>query len=81
MNELPVISLQGLRSPDLTERQATAAELGRACRDIGFFYVSDHGIPAEAIDSMCMHTAPHGLVTLELASKTNSVATRSASSY
>ena len=52
MNELPVISLQGLRSPDLTERQATAAELGRACRDIGFFYVSDHGIPAEVCEGV-----------------------------
>lgn len=52
MNELPVISLQGLRSPYLTERQATAAELGRACRDIGFFYVSDHGIPAEVCEGV-----------------------------
>jgi isopenicillin N synthase-like dioxygenase len=52
MKELPVISLHGLRSPNLAERQTTAAELGRACREIGFFYVSDHGIPEHVCQSV-----------------------------
>lgn len=45
MSSLPVISLTGLSSSDPKERLATAAELGHACRDVGFFYVTDHGIP------------------------------------
>lgn len=44
MNTLPIISVAGLRSDDLSERQRVAAELGHACREIGFFYVVDHGI-------------------------------------
>jgi isopenicillin N synthase-like dioxygenase len=30
---------------------ATAAAIGAACRDIGFFYVVDHGIPATLVDA------------------------------
>ncbi|MDO3721200.1 2-oxoglutarate and iron-dependent oxygenase domain-containing protein [Marinobacter sp. chi1] len=46
MSSLPIISLTGLMSDDLDQRKETAAELGRACREVGFFYVKDHGIPA-----------------------------------
>ena len=45
MSALPIISLAGLRSDDPVQRRAIAAELGRACREVGFFYVTDHGIP------------------------------------
>ena len=45
MSALPIISLAGLRSDDPAQRRATAAELGRACREVGFFYATDHGIP------------------------------------
>jgi isopenicillin N synthase-like dioxygenase len=43
MNSLPIIDIAGLRSPDVAERRAVAAELGRACREIGFFYATGHG--------------------------------------
>ena len=49
MAELPIISVAGLMSDDPRQREAVAAQLGRACRDVGFFYVIDHGIPAEAL--------------------------------
>ena len=45
MSALPIISLAGLRSEDPEQRRTTAAELGRACREVGFFYVTDHDIP------------------------------------
>lgn len=48
MHSLPIVSIAGLRSDDLETRRLAAAELGRACRDVGFFYAVDHGVPATA---------------------------------
>jgi isopenicillin N synthase-like dioxygenase len=45
MTDIPIIDLSGLRSPDLADREAVAQALGRACRAVGFFYVTGHGIP------------------------------------
>lgn len=45
MNSLPLISVAGLDSPDPEVRADTARQLGAACREVGFFYVVDHGIP------------------------------------
>lgn len=44
MQALPIISVAGLTSDDHTQRQAVARQLGQACREVGFFYVTDHGI-------------------------------------
>ncbi|WP_172328245.1 isopenicillin N synthase family oxygenase [Mangrovicoccus sp. HB161399] len=46
---LPVIDVSGLASPDAATRKAVAGEIGRACVEHGFFYVSGHGIPEEVI--------------------------------
>src|SRR5258708_8667194 len=45
MTSLPVIDVSGLGSPKLSARATPAAELGQACREIGFFYAVNHGIP------------------------------------
>jgi len=52
MNSLPVIDVSGLNSSRLADRTAVAAELGRVCRGIGFFYVSNHGIPEAVRDAL-----------------------------
>ena len=45
MTALPVIDVSGLASDELSARARVASELGHACREIGFFYVVNHGIP------------------------------------
>lgn len=67
MQTLPIISVAGLTSPDPDIRNQTAAELGRACRDVGFFYVTDHGIPAEVVERA--FTGARALFALPLADK------------
>jgi len=52
MNALPVIDISGLRSERLEERRAVGGELGRACREIGFFYAVGHGVDAARIEGV-----------------------------
>jgi isopenicillin N synthase-like dioxygenase len=51
-NALPVLDVSRLHSPELSDRLELAAELGRACRGIGFFYVVNHGISESQRDSL-----------------------------
>jgi isopenicillin N synthase-like dioxygenase len=46
---IPVIDVARLLAGGPQGAAAVAAEVGRACRDIGFFYVGNHGIPESLI--------------------------------
>lgn len=48
-SQIPVIDIGGLRSPHLSDRKRVAAEIRHASHDVGFFYIANHGIPADAI--------------------------------
>ena len=42
---VPVIDLGSLRGNDRAAKQRTAAAIGRACEDVGFIYIANHGVP------------------------------------
>ena len=52
--EIPIIDLAPLVADDATlaDKQHTANEIGAACRDVGFFYVKNHGVPREHLESV-----------------------------
>lgn len=49
--DLPVIDLERALTGTPEGLQTVAAELGRAARDIGFFYVTNHGVDPGLIDA------------------------------
>ncbi|TDO95352.1 isopenicillin N synthase family dioxygenase [Marinomonas balearica] len=46
---IPVVNVAGLFSESLEERQKVATEMGKAANEVGFLYVTGHGIPKEKI--------------------------------
>ena len=53
---LPVVDVAGLYSDELSEREHAARELGRACREVGFFYLSGHRVSEELIAGLLQQT-------------------------
>ncbi|APH73987.1 isopenicillin N synthase family dioxygenase [Aquibium oceanicum] len=47
---IPLIDVSALAGGSPAAVRALADEIGRACRDIGFFYVTNHSVPADLID-------------------------------
>ena len=47
LDAVPVIDLGGFLTGTPAERKQVARQIGEACRNIGFFYIVNHGVPAE----------------------------------
>ena len=62
---VPIIDIGGLKAPDLSERERVAAELGRAAREVGFFYISGAGLDQELFDRMLAATKEFFALPLE----------------
>jgi isopenicillin N synthase-like dioxygenase len=64
---VPVIDIGALLHGSEAAMRSTAAEIGAAARDIGFFSVTNHGVDAALIDEM--FAAAHEFFALPLAEK------------
>jgi isopenicillin N synthase-like dioxygenase len=49
--EIPIIDFAPMLGSDPAAKRALAMELQRACTDIGFFYIRNHGVAQELIDA------------------------------
>jgi isopenicillin N synthase-like dioxygenase len=49
--EIPIIDFAPMLGSDRAAKQALAAALRRACTEIGFFYIKNHGVPQPLIDA------------------------------
>lgn len=50
--ELPTIDISDLTNGNLAERQVVADNIGKASREVGFFYITGHGIAPELINGI-----------------------------
>ncbi|KAF8657326.1 hypothetical protein AX16_001798 [Volvariella volvacea WC 439] len=48
---IPIIDLSDISNPDVELRKALAEKIRRACVEVGFFYVKNHGIPEELVEN------------------------------
>jgi isopenicillin N synthase-like dioxygenase len=54
--QLPIVDITLLSSENFSERQQVAEQLGKAAQDVGFLYVTGHGIPVATIEKLIAKT-------------------------
>ena len=57
VHDIPLIDIAPLASHDAAVRRAVAAQIGIACREVGFFVITGHGVPASSIDATFAESA------------------------
>ncbi|KAL2004546.1 hypothetical protein VTN00DRAFT_3431 [Thermoascus crustaceus] len=61
-DNIPIIDLAAMSSPDLEEREKLAAQIYDACSRVGFFYIKNHGVTEELISKL--HDGAHNFFAL-----------------
>jgi isopenicillin N synthase-like dioxygenase len=79
MNDLPIIDCAPLLDGERSGVERVAAEIGRSCRDIGFFYVSGHGVSDRVVADV--FAAARRFFALPLAEKERVSVTNALSNY
>ena len=67
MTDVPVIDLAPARNGGRAEPRAVAAAVDLACREIGFFAITGHGVPDRLVDDL--RRGAHAFFALPLAAK------------
>jgi len=49
---IPIVDIEGLRLGDAAAKRRVADELARAARDVGFIYITGHGVPQALFDGL-----------------------------
>ena len=57
MHDIPLIDIAPLAADDPAARHAVAAQIGHACREVGFFVIIGHGVPVSLIDATFAESA------------------------
>lgn len=52
LEEVPVIDFAPFLTGDAAARRAVADEIAQACEQIGFFYLTGHGVPQDVVDAV-----------------------------
>jgi len=50
--EIPIIDFSAMQSPNDSAKHILAKEVLRACTDVGFFYIKNHGVAQESINGL-----------------------------
>lgn len=67
MNAVPVIDLTPAREGNLRDRRGVASLIDEACREIGFFAITGHGVPDRRVEDL--RSLAHEFFALPLADK------------
>ena len=70
-SSIPVIDLSDALAGATAAKQSAAREIDRACREIGFFTITGHGVPVAALDAL--REKAHRFFALPLAEKRRAI--------
>ena len=75
ISALPLIDISPMRSGKRADRQGVAERIRQACRDKGFFYIENHGVPQALIEAVFREAS--GFFSLPIAQRLAVVTDRS----
>lgn len=52
LEQIPVVDFQAFVTGDLQGQAAAAGAIAEACQEIGFFYLKNHGVPAQDVSAL-----------------------------